>query len=139
MKPTSRRSLRFAWILLGLALLVWLSLEDQNPRAVLFFSLLVCSLASFSLAWHWHLADRPRPYRVILLGIAAGLAVVPVGLFLMALKTGLHSHPKPDFTPDQITWIVSRLPFWGLVGLLGGCSAFLWLLSRERRPKQSEQ
>jgi len=131
--PRSPRGLRIAWILLGAAVLVWLSFEDQSVRPVLFFAALICGLAAYSLALRWRLTTRPRSYALPILGAAAGLAVVPAALFLMVLKSGLHSHLTPDFTPDQIAWVVTRAPAWGMAGLLAGCAAFLFPLARSGR------
>lgn len=131
--PRSPRGLRISWILLGATVLVWLSSEDESVRPVLFFVALICGLAAYSLALRWQLNARPRSYTLPLLGAAAGLAVVPAALFLMAFKSGLHSHLTPDFTPDQIAWVVSRAPAWGMAGLLAGCAAFLFPLARAGR------
>jgi hypothetical protein len=125
---------RIAWILLGVAMLAWLSFEDQSVRWVLFFAALVCGLAAYSLALRWRLTAGRRAYYLPLLGAAAGLAVILVALFLMALKSGLHGHMSPDFSPDQIVWVVSRTLNWGIAGLLAGCAAFMCPVIRAKRP-----
>jgi hypothetical protein len=50
-----------------------------------------------------------------ILGLLFGI----LSLALMAIKTGLHGH-GPEFTPDEITWVISQMPLWGLFGLLVG-------------------
>lgn len=49
------------------------------------------------------------------LGAGSGLLT----LFFMAMKTGLHAH-GPEFSLEEINWVMGRTPLWALVGLLSG-------------------
>jgi hypothetical protein len=70
--------------------------------------------------------------RHLLVGSLAGLAVTPLALFLMALKTGLHGHSAPDFTLEQMQMVLYRTPIWVAVGLLLGLGVALLRLARVR-------
>lgn len=136
-RPALRSRLRGAAVLLGVAVLVWLTLEDRGARSAerlaLLFAALTCALIAVRLSLAWGLwSAPPRLLALPLLSAAAGLAVVPLALVFMALKTGLHAHPTPDYTPEQIVWVVSRAPAWALAGLLAGCSLVLLRLRQDQ-------
>jgi hypothetical protein len=115
-------------------LLVWLSVEDRGVRPILLLSALSCALAAAWVAFSLRLCVKPRLPALVLVGAIAGLAVTPLAIFLMALKTGLHGHAAPDFTPGQITWVLSRTLAWVIAGLLAGGSTALWRLRRAGNP-----
>ena len=49
-----------------------------------------------------------------------------VALLLMAIKTGLHGHGTPDYTPEQMVRVLSLTPLWVVVGLVIGLITFFW-------------
>jgi hypothetical protein len=111
--------LRLAALLLGVLLLLWLPVEDTDEVHVLVASAAVSAWLALR-----YLVSLPGPAkrlgRHILVGTLAGLAVTPLALFLMAFKTGLHGHESPDFTAEQIYFVIYRTPIWGFAGLLLG-------------------
>jgi hypothetical protein len=111
--------LRLAALLLGVLLLLWLPVEDTGEIQVL----VAAAAVSAWLAVRYLVslpAPVKNPAKHILVGTLAGLAITPLALFLMAFKTGLHGHESPDFTSEQIYFVISRTPLWGFAGLLLG-------------------
>ncbi len=53
------------------------------------------------------------------LGALLGLGSAFLILFLMAIKTGLHAH-GPEFSSQEVAWVLQQMSFWTLAGLLGG-------------------
>lgn len=124
--------MRLLALVLGIALLLWLPIEDVSEQSVVLFAALV----SVWLTLRYLISVQPGvPHyflRHLLAGALAGLAVIPLALFLMALKTGLHGHNAPDFTFEQMQVVVYRTPIWILVGLLSGLGVALLRLARTR-------
>jgi hypothetical protein len=48
----------------------------------------------------------------------------------MAVKTGLHTHPVPDYTAAQLQSIIDRILIFGISGLLIGLGSAAWRLAR---------
>jgi hypothetical protein len=124
--------MRFAAFLLGAILLLWIPFEDLNITAVLLYSMAICAWLATRL-----LIDVPsNPNRLLLrhlvVGTLAGLAVSPGAILLMAIKTGLHGHRVPDFTPDQVQTALRSFPAWAACGLLFGFGSALWRVFREK-------
>lgn len=117
--PSTRR-IRMLFLILGGLLLVWLPLEDLSENWALLFALALCALIASRVLSTATQAARGRWYTYPLAGILAGLAATPAALFLMAFKSGVHGHGRPDFTPDQVTAVLLRAPVWVISGLLLG-------------------
>lgn len=124
------RRLRLLSLLLGAILLLWVPLEDTHERwAILFaaaISLLLVATAAPRIARLPGIARLGHPWLEALLGCLAGLGVTPLGLFLMAFKSGIHGHGRPDFTPEQVLFIIQRWPVFVLSGLLIGLGLGLY-------------
>jgi len=114
-----------AWLTLsGFALLIlslsWLRLEDTDEKWVLVNAAAVTIwLATLHIVRLPPATQESIP-RLALVGVLAGLAIIPVTILLMALKTGLHGHGTPDFTIEQILSVTNRWYIWGSAGLLLG-------------------
>ena len=124
------RGLRVAVILTGLGLLFWLPFEDQNERPALFFALLLCALAGAFLLHRLGSLGVVPLWAYPLLGMLCGLALSPLAVLLLALKSGLHSHAAPDYTIVDLVSVLEKTPVWAGVGLLFGLSVGLWGLYR---------
>ena len=59
-------------------------------------------------------------------GALLGLGSALFTLLFMAVKTGLHAH-GPEFTAEEVNWVVQQIPLWTVVGLLGGLGLGLLL------------
>lgn len=122
--------MRLLALVLGVALFLWLPIEDVSEQSVVLFAALV----SAWLALRYWLTVQPEAthywLRCLLAGALTGLFVTPLALFLMALKTGMHGHNTPDFTFEQMQAVLYRTPIWVLVGLLLGLGVALLRLAR---------
>jgi hypothetical protein len=114
----------FKWltILVSIYAVIWISLEGDLSQVLLLSAGVILLLAGVIV--RRFLAGRT--YSLLTwLGLCAGGGAILGLLFgilslaLMAIKTGLHGH-GPEFTPDEITWVISQIPLWGLIGLLVG-------------------
>lgn len=131
---------RLAIITVSVILLFWLPFEDVHDRFVQVFSLVYCILG----ALRWLLTRTARGIQrrlrpgwvgvlfLVLTGLSFGLLVAPGSVFLMALKSGLHGHPVPDFSLDQIRVVWQNAPLWGVIGSLVGLAAGLLRLAQMR-------
>jgi len=130
-KTTISLQIRWFAILLGIIFLIWIPVEDSSTTAALLFALVFATLGAVVF-----LSGAKKPFQAalpnyILTGITAGIAITPLTLFLMALKTGLHGHQGPDFNNQQILSIIYRTPIWLLGGLSIGLGSGLWFVHRE--------
>jgi hypothetical protein len=117
-------------IALGVALLLWLPFEDSGIDVVLAFSTLICGWCALRFLLSIPPGRENWLRRYVFAGALAGLAVSPLAFLLMALKTGLHGHPSPDFTVGQLREVLASTPLWLLAGLLLGFGSGLWRATR---------
>lgn len=120
--PDRVPGLKWLTILVSIYAVIWISLEGDLRQVLLLSAGLVLLLAGTLIGRF--LAGRT--YRLLpwLIICAGGGAIL--GLFFgistlvsMAIKTGLHGH-GPEFTLDEISWVISQIPFWSVLGLLIG-------------------
>jgi len=119
-------SLRVMAVLLGVAILLWIPFEDTSTIWVRLFALLVCSLAAIYISVKITTEKRRRWVIYPALGLLTGLLVTPAAILLMAFKSGIHGHSSPDFTPAQVSSVLSSWLIWVLVGLLAGLAVAIW-------------
>ena len=130
-KPGTTRQIRLLAILLGIILLAWVSVEDQSVTLALLFAAGLCMLA----AGEW-LASSPRFssgkgwLAYPLAGLVSGASTAPIALVLMAIKTGLHGHSVPDYTPAQMSAVLISFPIWTGAGAIIGLGAGMWFKNR---------
>lgn len=120
--PTRLPGLRALTVLFAVYAVVWIVLEGSLFRAVLLASS-SSVLAGLYLLQRW-LAGRSLRLPLWLalsatLGVLIGFSSSVLTLVAMALKTGLHAH-GPEFTTQQIDWVVAQIPWWTTAGLLAG-------------------
>jgi len=129
-----RLGLRISGLLLGIIILIWLPIEEQNVLGVVIISGAICIWAAIWVLVKSGRSDQRIILRHGLVGAGAGLAIAPVAIFLMALKSGIHGHGTPDFTVIQLQQILSRTPFFALSGLLLGLGSGIWRFARKDSP-----
>ncbi|HBX68848.1 MAG TPA: hypothetical protein DEH25_05550 [Chloroflexi bacterium] len=138
-QPTIPLQLRLFAILLGVVFLFWLPIEDTSAIAALIFSMVLSAWIAIAV-----LIIPNKPFssplsNYILAGTLVGIAITPLTLFWMAFKSGLHSHPIPDFTPQTILSVIERTPIW-LIGsfLIGLGSGILHTYRKAKSQTTSE-
>jgi hypothetical protein len=126
-----RTWIRISALILGIALILWLPIEDVNVNQVLFFANAVCAWWAARFLLNISPQNPTFLWRHVLIGLLAGLAVSPVAVFLVAFKSGLHGHGIPDFSSAQILDVLARSPVWIVAGSLLGLGVALARLSRQ--------
>jgi hypothetical protein len=130
-QPKVARQIRLLAIFLGIILLAWVSLEDQSVTWALLFAAAICMLvAAVWLASSHRLSTGNGWLAYPLAGLVGGAATAPIALLLMAIKTGLHGHAVPDYTPAQMGSVLTSFPIWIGAGALIGLGAGIWFKNR---------
>jgi hypothetical protein len=134
-RTAAENRLRLAAFGLGLVFFFWIPFEDTHPGFVIGLGAATCSLLAAALARRWKPHTPFSPVQAGGLGLLAGLAMGPLTILLMAVKTGLHGHQVPDFTGQQVADVLSLIPVWALAGGFIGLGLWLWgrALPRTRR------
>lgn len=100
--------------------LSWLPIEDAGE----WFVIILAAAISTWLGVRFLFKSALNKQRLVLThsitGLVAGLAVSLVAIILMAVKTGLHGHDEPDFSPEQIVTVLNLTPFFGVSGMFMG-------------------
>lgn len=128
-KRNNRRTrLLRRWVALGLGavLLAWLPFEDTGVAWPLLFAGIIVLLAVERFLRPVDPARRAGFVLHLFAGLLGGAALPLVAVLLMALKSGAHGHPTPDFTPEQVSSVLSGIPAFALGGLLMGLGAAMW-------------
>jgi hypothetical protein len=101
---------------------VWIALEGAMSNAVGMgagtTAVLLAYLAQYFLGGREFSARQWWGITAVL-GLLFGVGSGLLTLLFMAVKTGLHAH-GPEFTPQEINWVMQQIPLWSVVGLLAG-------------------
>ena len=129
-------AVRSAWAFSGLLWFFWLGYEDRSLTSVMLVAVAIIVAASITIFYRYirrrNMAGSPGFFWTTLLGLAAGLSVGPITVLLVAIKISLHDHLAPDFTVLDMVSVLSRMPIWGIIGLLSGM-AFGWVFATRKR------
>lgn len=133
--PITGRWSRLIALAYGIALFVWLSLEDTTTGPVLLFglclSLLIVLLTTFDKLGGQRVALRYILPLFAGMGILSGLGTGIAVAGLMFFKNARHAHLFPDYPPQMMIAVLERGPVWGLAGgLIGVSMALAWLALR---------
>lgn len=123
--------MRLTAIILGMVFLFWLSIEDESEYFAILFSISICSWLAAAFLMQRIKTHPANLHHFIILGTIAGALITPLALFLMAFKTGLHGHPSPDYTAQQILSVIRKTPIWILGGFLISLGSGIWFLNRQ--------
>lgn len=119
----------------GVYALVWLALEGAVWRDVL-LAAVVLALGLIHLATRKFggraLPLRPAVVMAAAAGFLYGIVLVLMTLFLMSLKTGVHTH-GPEYTAQEIAWVWAQLPIWGAAGALVGLGLVFFVAARSNQ------
>ncbi|NWG16722.1 MAG: hypothetical protein HXY41_08815 [Chloroflexi bacterium] len=122
--PRPGRRARLFALPFGLALLLWLSLEDTHIWPVALLGLGLSALLNL-----FFVLDKlggqaiPRRYALplaALAGVLIGLGASIAAAGLMFFKNALHAHVFLDFPPGLMLAMLERAPAWALAGGLFG-------------------
>ncbi|MFN2265446.1 MAG: hypothetical protein ACK2UM_14385 [Anaerolineales bacterium] len=112
--------LRFAGFFVGLAVFLWLPGEESSEIGAVVIAALICTWLAAMLFFKISPGDKNLFLKHIFIGIGYGLLIAPMGIFLMAMKTGLHGNGIPDFTIHQLQSVLSRMPYYLVAGFMLG-------------------
>ena len=131
--PAKFPSLRKLAIVTGAVGVIWIALEGKLHWAVL-MALLTTALTAGTLIQRYlgGLELSSNEWLAALLGIGAlfGATAALLTLLFMVVKTGLHGH-GPEFTPEQVQWVIRQIPLWSGAGALAGLGIGLISLRRQ--------
>jgi hypothetical protein len=113
------RNLRLVFILAGVSIIVWLTIENHSELLVLVFATIFSTLFAVQIVHRAGFA-RISIYLWVVIGGLTGLAIPLMVILLMLLKNGLHSNLVPDFTLAQVVSLLQRAPYFLAGGLLIG-------------------
>ncbi|MBL8147623.1 MAG: hypothetical protein JNL34_14695 [Anaerolineae bacterium] len=135
--PIPRRWQRLLTIGGGLAVFLWLRLEDHGVITALIMGLIAATLIFINWLWP-HLSGRPHTPRKLIIFAAAcgaglGLLTALASAFLMLLKNGFHGHLNPDYPAGLLLDTLGRAPAWALAGALLAVAAALAALAARNR------
>jgi hypothetical protein len=116
----SKLWLRFAGFFVGLAVFLWLPVEENSEIGAVIIAALICTWLAAWLFYKISPGDKNLLLKHIFIGIGYGLLIAPMGIFLMAMKTGLHGYCISDFTIHQLQSVLSRMPYYLVAGFMLG-------------------
>lgn len=130
--PLPGRRTRLIALAYGMALFLWLSVEDDAVWPVTGFGLglasLIIVLTLLDKLGGRVISVRRIPLAGMLLGALIGLATSLITAGLMFFKNAVHAHIFPDYPPGLMLSMIERAPVWSLAGgLLGLGLAWVWL------------
>lgn len=127
------RARRVAGLVWGVALVLWLPLEDQTTTPALGLAAALCG------GWLWGAWRlRPAGWGWLGLGALAGLAVSPLAVGLLLVKSGLHAHGFLEIGPRALLAALAGAPAWGVLGALVGALG-LWFKQGGRPSRGGEE
>ena len=133
--------LKPAWLLKAMTVLwaafafFWMMQEGDLRRVVflgVWTALLGVGYGYGRVITHFQLEGWVTVFTATIGGALFGLGSVLLTLLLMAVKTGLHAH-GPEFSPDEIAWLMQQAPLWTLAGAIGGAGLGLLRLAVSKR------
>jgi hypothetical protein len=116
-------------LLFGIAVLLWLSIEDNGWIVTIYGALgsllLVAHLMFKILQTRQTLTPRSALIVGFLVGASWGASAIILTMLLMLMKTSLHGHLYPDYSFPLIFGMVARLPAWSVAGGLIGLATVM--------------
>ena len=130
----SNRRFKLTLAIVGIFAVVWMVSEGDLLRDVALAGLLLLvGLMMLARRWPWMRALSPGKTVVLgaVGGLAYGMGLVLLTLFLMAVKTGLHAH-GPEYTAYELVWVWNQLALWAVAGSLVGLGMGLLAVAGSR-------
>jgi hypothetical protein len=123
--------LRYLAIILGMVFFLWIPFEDTSEVPAILLAIAVCCWLATVFLVRIQKTSKVALHNFVIIGTFAGVAITPLTLVLMTLKTGLHGHSTPDFTPHQLISVIRRTPIWIISGFLIGLGSGIWVTNRQ--------
>ena len=141
--PDLRWVVRFVWVVVAPTWFVWIAVEDRTLGPVMLLAALVGSAFAITGLARWRSGSRVERRRWLLestgVGVAAGASVAPIAILLILIKTSIHAHGTPDFSPTDIGAVMGRMPVWMLAGALCGEALGLAMVAAARSEEPRER
>jgi hypothetical protein len=135
--PRRGRKARWAAILCGMAILLWLGVEDNYVWPVTLLgtgiSALTIILWTLDRLCGKAIPGHYVPWLAVLMGALVGLGAALATVILMLFKNAWHSHIFLDFPAELMGAILLRAPLWALAGGMTGLGLGLAWLALHRR------
>lgn len=128
---------RITGLLLGFGILIWLPIEDQSELLVLIISTAICAWLAARFLNSQFRSDKQLVFRHALVGLAAGLALAPLAILLMAVKSGIHGHGTPDFSVEHMLSVLEGTFYFALSGILISLGIGVWRIARGQEMKEA--
>jgi hypothetical protein len=133
--PRPGRWLRWLMLGYGVAVFIWLAVEDVSTWPVTVFgwalALLISVLITLDKLGGRRLAARRAPLLSGFVGLTVGLGSSVAVTVLMFFKNARHGHLFPDYPPGMMLAMLERAPVWAAAGGLIGLGLGLgWLALR---------
>jgi len=122
----SIRILRIYAFMIGVGICIWIPFEDGNLRWVIIFALAIAIWLALRLSLITIKGKILSNLAYLLIGLLVGISVTPFAIGLILVKNGIHGHLVPDFTYEDIMFLIQTVYVWGIAGLFIG-SGFLML------------
>jgi len=132
--PEKLPGLRAATLCTALYAVIWISLEGALWSVILLGTAVTTVLLAHAVTRRIGGLQLPPPKLALLLatiGLILGLGSGGLTLAFMVIKTGLHAH-GPEFTSEELGWVLRQIPIWSVSGLLGGLGLAM-VLGSERK------
>lgn len=138
--PKPQNNARFLLVGYGLCLLIWLSLENRNMLFVAILgtgaTIIYLGVAIFNRFHGRELRLRVWLPLMMMLGAILGALSTVTTASLMFFKSSWHGHLYPDFPPQMILSMLTRIPYWAISGaLIGLCCGLVILLYQAQASK----
>jgi hypothetical protein len=133
--PTPTYKNRLVVIALGIIILVWSGLEDNQVFGVVILGWIIAIISLMNVLVSRFGGQSYQTKTLIklspLVGGCIGASASIITALLMIFKTIRHSHVFPDYPPQMILAIIERLPIWTLSsGLIGLGLSLIWRVLR---------
>ncbi|MDE2774721.1 MAG: hypothetical protein OXI77_02170 [Chloroflexota bacterium] len=115
---------RHLFVICGIAVLLWSSMEDDDARMVTLLGMLLAAALSMMLVSSQRFPERLKRLslakRAAMSGALIGALASLTTPLLMLFKDLRHAHVFPDYPAGMMLATLERMPAWALAGGLAG-------------------
>lgn len=107
----SRRNIKVTGLILIFFGLFWLRKEEISTTWVYVFGVLVALWVNINVTYL-----KTNTFQIESIIIPFSWSVIPIIIFLMILKNGIHGHGFPEYSLLQTKKVLAGMPIWLLLG-----------------------